>query len=216
MNGPLKVAFRAYVIIAIAFLITLFWHPYPGSTLIKPLPLLILAAMAWTKLSGSERWIMTLAFLCSACGDALLDIDRSRFFVPALVSFMLTQILYAVAFLRSQAFNARRLLAAMGVIIFSLVITVILWSSLGELRIPVLVYIVVITFMGVAAAFRAGEMRWVFTGACIFILSDAIIAITKFVAPFEHQLMVIIGLYFMGQFLIGRGVLSDENAQTSA
>jgi len=89
-----------------------------------------------------------------------------------------------------------------------------LWESLGDLLIPVLFYILALSGMGVSAALREGPLAGVFVGAFLFVIADSLIAINKFLVPFDYNLVLIIGLYLAGQFFIGKGVLETRTPAT--
>ena len=137
-----------------------FVHPYPGSFLIKPVPVLIMAYFCWRYLEGKERYLLMFGFIFSAAGDVFLDLDRVAFFKQGLVSFLVTQILYTIAFLGKKKTDPDKWIAAAGVVIaLTAVMVVLLWSSLGDLKIPVLVYILALTAMGVAGHLGSGHLR---------------------------------------------------------
>ena len=210
MEIQIKVLQRLYVVFGIVFVSLLFIHPYPGSFILKPLPVLIMAYLCWRYLKGPQRILMVLGFIFSAAGDVFLDLDRTLFFKQGLLSFLLTQILYSIAFFKEREFSRQRLLAASAVCLYSLVMILLLWDHLGTLRIPVLVYILALTTMGVSAALRKGPLSGVYFGGFLFVIADSLIAISKFLYPFEYSLIVIITLYLCGQFLIGKGVLETR------
>jgi alkenylglycerophosphocholine/alkenylglycerophosphoethanolamine hydrolase len=208
MDQHLRILIRLYVIIAACFVVSLLFHPYPGSFLIKPLPVLIMAFLSWRYLEGAERMLMTLGFLFSALGDIFLDLDRVAYFKQGLVSFLVTQILFSIAFYKRRIINVQKLIAASLVLAYALFMLILLWPHLGELRIPVIVYLVALTSMGVFAGLRAGPLSGVYLGGFLFVIADSLIAVNKFLVEFDYSLMIIIGLYLTGQFFIGRGVLA--------
>ena len=81
------------------------------------------------------------------------------------------------------------------------------------IRIPVAIYALAITAMGMLAAFRWGRtfqrsFVLVFSGSLFFILSDSLLAIDRFLAPFEASSWVVILTYAVAQLLIVLGILS--------
>jgi uncharacterized membrane protein YhhN len=50
----------------------------------------------------------------------------------------------------------------------------------------------------------------VFVGALLFMLSDCLIAINKFMMPIGHAELCIMSTYMAGQFLIVRGLLEHR------
>ena len=212
MNNQYRFFSGAYIVIATIFVLSLFFHPYPGSFLIKPLPVLIMAFLCWRNLEGTERILMTLGFIFSAMGDIFLDLDRVALFKQGLLSFLVTQILFSIAFYQRRKINRTRLAAAGLVIIYAIIMLVLLWPHLGALRIPVMVYMLALTSMGVFAGLRDGPLSRVFLGGFLFVIADSLIAVNKFLIEFDYSLVIIIGLYLAGQFFIGRGVLAGATS----
>lgn len=52
-------------------------------------------------------------------------------------------------------------------------------------------------------------------GAMIFVFSDTVIAVNKFLRPIPHSTVFNIGLYFIAQFLIVIGLISRANQTRS-
>lgn len=92
-----------------------------------------------------------------------------------------------------------------------------LYPFLADLLIPVTVYTSVIVAMGIFALFRRGwtlnkSFIMVYSGALLFIMSDSIIAINKFMSPIIQASLLIVATYISAQFLIVKGILIHENA----
>ena len=81
----------------------------------------------------------------------------------------------------------------------------------AELRAPVVVYLTVISVMWARATIRAfvtrghEPSRWMFAGATVFVASDSLIAIDKWVVALPHASLLVLGTYFVAQWLIRRG-----------
>jgi uncharacterized membrane protein YhhN len=80
--------------------------------------------------------------------------------------------------------------------------------KLGKLKIPVILYMLVISFMvnrAISAFFGnyfTGRQTWLIsTGAVLFYLSDIFLAWNRFVRPFPYRRINLI-LYYTGQVLI--------------
>ena len=85
----------------------------------------------------------------------------------------------------------------------------ILWGSLADpiLKGAVAAYVTVISLMAAQAIGRAtvtgdAASRWVAVGACVFMLSDSLIAIHKFVTPVALSSLWILVTYYCAQMLI--------------
>ena len=85
----------------------------------------------------------------------------------------------------------------------------VVWSGLGDpvLKIAVGAYVTVISLMAAQAIGRAVTLgdnasRWVAVGACVFMVSDSLIAVNKFVAPVPLSSLWILATYYCAQMLI--------------
>ncbi|MEB2778464.1 lysoplasmalogenase [Algoriphagus sp. D3-2-R+10] len=85
--------------------------------------------------------------------------------------------------------------------------------NLGALKIPVIVYIIVIVSMITMARERYGRCNsasfWqVFIGASLFFISDGLIALDKFYQPIPDAGVMIMGTYAIAQLMIVMGIRS--------
>ena len=204
----IKTLSRIYIVLGFLFIASLIIHPYPGSYILKPLPILIMAYLSFSYLKGDVKYLMTSAFLFSAAGDVLLDLGRTKFFVPALVSFLIAHVLYSIVFAKDFKFKKQRLIIVGTLIVY--VIIIFYLSELGNLFFPVLVYIVVITIMGFIASFSDRPVNGVLLGALLFIVSDSLIAINKFIHPLPYSTFFNIFIYYCAQYKIGVGMLQEK------
>ena len=75
---------------------------------------------------------------------------------------------------------------------------------------PVVVYLLVIVAMGVMAALGGVNHWFVVVGACLFIASDSIIAVNRFVASVPNASFLIMSTYYPAQLLITAGALRNR------
>lgn len=168
----------------------------------KPIPVLCLLGFLLPPRTADAALIGG-GLLLSAIGDLLLEASPALF-LPGLLAFLLAHVLYVAAFLgRTRALHLLRLLP---VIAFSWLVYRWLAPHLGAMRIPVLVYVVVISAMLWRAVAQLGEDRtgalrpWLATiGAVLFALSDVMVAYTRFVDPASALKLPLMLLYWAGQ-----------------
>jgi len=173
--------------------------------LAKPVPVLCLLYFLLPPRSRDAALIGT-GLVCSAIGDVLLEAG-SVLFLPGLCAFLLAHVLYVAAFLgRTRKLHLRRLVP---VVIFSTLVFMWLAPHLGVMRIPVLIYVVVISAMLWRAAAQVGEdptgglQPWLATiGAVLFALSDIMVAYTRFIDPDTALKLPLMLLYWLGQTAI--------------
>lgn len=186
---------------SLCYLLTIQFSPYRYSYIVKSIPILSLAALA---LTGSQNRLIFLGLLFSAGGDIALDLDRGRYFVHGLGLFLVAHIFYTAAFLQGGWLTDRLTLTVISIlVVYAVAMSLLLRPKLGNLAVPVYLYIAVITAMGISASFRG---LWVLAGALIFMLSDSMIAINKFLQPIPGSNYWIMITYYLAQYLIAKGI----------
>lgn len=199
----------AFVLMALAYWITLWVPPIPGSWVLKVGPMLVAAAVLARSLHTGAAWPMAIGFVAAAGGDLFLALDRQDYFTFGLACFLVTQIAYATAFLRHRRLLLDRWAWWLPVVAFGLTVLTWMWPALGADRLPVTIYVAALVLMAVTAAGVEARPGRLFAGAVLFVLSDALIGITRFVADFPHSVPAIIALYMLAQYLIFTGCLQS-------
>lgn len=159
-----------------------------------------------------KSWgLLLLGLACSLAGDvALMLPDR---FIPGLVSFLLAHLAYIALFRQGVPWFAHRgaLAATVGV---GAAMYLFLWQGglPPELRVPVAVYVLVIALMAAQALGRARTLgdraaHQVALGACIFMLSDALLATNRFVLPLPLAQVGVLTTYYAAQAFIVHGTV---------
>ena len=151
--------------------------------------------------------LLLLALVFSLGGDVFLMLP-GNYFIPGLASFLVAHIFYIALFRQGQPwFPSKR--ALLGVLAVGAVMYSIVWGGLTDpvLKIAVAAYVTVISLMAAQAIGRAGALddaaaRRVALGACIFMVSDSLIAINKFIVPLELASLWILATYYAAQVLI--------------
>ncbi|MCF8169034.1 MAG: lysoplasmalogenase, partial [Rhodoferax sp.] len=150
---------------------------------------------------------LILALCFSLVGDVFLMLP-GNYFIPGLASFLVAHIFYIALFHQGHTwFPSRRALVA--VFAVGLVMLGVVWPGLADpvLKIAVTAYVAIISLMASQAIGRAtvlahASARWVAVGACIFMLSDSLIAINKFVSPLPLASLWILWTYYTAQMLM--------------
>jgi len=161
--------------------------------------------------------LVIFAMVCSLIGDAALmyQEEASIFFMVGLGFFLLAHIGYAFINFNLVNDDQRKIKIYwqdIPIIIAGFAVFLLIKDGVGDLRIPVLSYIVVITFMAITARQRYNrsdkESFWlIMVGAIFFMLSDTLLAMNKFVAPIENERVLIMSTYIIAQFLIAKGII---------
>lgn len=191
----------------------------------KPLATVLIFLLAWRArpaLSARYRHWISTGMACSLLGDVLLMLPQDLF-VPGLVAFLCGHLCFLVAFLGDSRFAARPLwlLASLG---YGAINLWLLWDSMGAtLRLPVIVYVVVLAGMGGQALVRArmfalrGDAQRVGTqraalGAMLFMLSDTLLAWNRFHAAIPWSSLWVLSTYYLALWWIARSVQRDDTA----
>ena len=162
---------------------------------------------------GLSKWILG-ALLFSLAGDVLLMFEEkdSIFFLLGLSSFLLAHIFYIVFFhqvrLKEKIKSNPWLLVA--VVIYYAALVTLLTPSLADMKIPVLIYGIVISFMFMLAMHmlfikNKSAGKWMMIGALLFVISDSLLAINKFYQSFEGAGILIMLTYGLAQLFIVEG-----------
>ena len=163
--------------------------------------------------SGLKKWILAALFF-SWTGDVLLlfQQNNSVFFLLGLSAFLIAHIFYIIFFNRvrvNESVHGNVWLLLIVVIYYSSLIS-LLYSHLGGMKLPVLVYGIVISWMFMLAMHMlfiknktAG--KWMMTGALLFVISDSLLAVNKFYQPFAIAGVVIMLSYGLAQLFIVEG-----------
>jgi uncharacterized membrane protein YhhN len=206
----LRVVFFAFAVLFVALLPA--YPHYPGGWIVKAVPALSLAVLTWRQVRGIERRWLSLALLFSAAGDAVLgwnDLYGGSYFVIGLVLFLVAQLLYIVAFATGFQLQRSRIPVAVLLAVYSVMLARLLWPSLGEMALPVFVYIVVITVMAIIATLRSMKGNALLLGAVAFMFSDSVLAVDKFLTNVPAAPYGIISYYF-GQYMIAHAFLGND------
>jgi uncharacterized membrane protein YhhN len=203
-----RTARLAFVIAVAAYWVTLWLPPIPGSWILKCSPMLIAAVTLGRCLKPAAAWPMAIGFVSAAGGDLFLAMDRHAYFTFGLGCFLVTQLAYATAFHRHRCEFLGRWPWWLPVIAFGLAVLAWMWPVLGDDRVAVTVYVSALVVMAVTAAIVERHPGRLFAGAVLFVLSDALIGVTRFVADFDHSVSVVIALYMIAQYLIFTGSLA--------
>jgi len=199
-----------------------------GIYITKPTVILLLLAWIWINAdvpmlmlginTSSILWFILGLVFCLG-GDIFLMLPE-RFFLPGLISFLLGHIFYIVGF--------NHVIPPAGSAVAAMVIGVILILFSGwvyiklargmqqtgktRMRIPVLVYTIVIALMLYSALLSLFDENWsrlpaaiVSVGALLFLISDIMNAWVRFVGPITNHRLWVMSSYHLAQIGIAFG-----------
>ena len=199
-----KVLFFLYFLAAIIFCYAVIIENDLLRTIAKPIPLIIL--LITVKPTDRFSILIFIGLIFSLLGDIFL-MKVIDIFLLGLVSFLIAHIFYIIAFTgRNKKID---LLSSIPIYFIAIVLGYYFYPHLGDMMIPVFVYIFVIMTM----VWRSYTQRkfnkyaiFAFIGAVLFAVSDTNIALTKFIQDYEYSKIVTIIFYWSAQFLISLSV----------
>ena len=219
-----KKIFYAYTILGIIHLIAELIDNQTITSLTKPLLMLTLAIyfIYSVELKTKSNMLIFVGLLFSQVGDTLLMYvpSNANFFLAGLGAFLITQILYTISFYlyenENQGFIKKNLylilpfLAYLGGLLYFLIPNI---PSAFEP--PIVVYACVITVMSIAACNLFTKMKYtnwkiLFYGVLLFVISDSLIAVNKFLMHLSYSGLLIMPTYILGQFMIVEGVRKEK------
>lgn len=180
------------------------------------MPALILLLFFVNTSAGKNIIIAGLFF--SWVGDVLLLFEDKGplFFIIGLICFLSTHIFYIVYFLKvkSSVTSLIRKQPWMAALVAAYGVSLVMFLSphLGEMKLPVTIYAVVICTMVICSLHVFNKVNnpsniLFVAGAFLFAASDTLLAINKFYKPFPFAAAFIILSYCAAQFLIVMGVV---------
>ena len=160
--------------------------------------------------------LILAGLVLSLVGDMLLawSMER-RTFLLGLVSFLIAHVLYSTAFTLANGFSAWDVLLLAVVIGACIAAYRVLALDLRGMKLPVLAYLMVISFMLTKALSSlylggiSGTARWlVIVGAILFFISDGVLALVQFQHhPARVDRAINLITYYTGQILLALSLL---------
>lgn len=184
--------------------------------LIMPLLMVYLALNARKKLYPTSKIIVFVGLMTSFIGDILLSFDGKLYFLLGMSSFAITHICYACLFIRMAKVKFTRatefILAAVLISIVSVKLLQFLTPYLGDMRMPVKIYMAIIAIMTATAANLLGNSllkvlaaAFFVPGAALFVLSDIALALNYFLYQEPFLGVVVMMSYGYAQCLMVQG-----------
>lgn len=203
------------VLVLVALIAALFYLACPAGghlahVVAKATPALCLAALS-ARVGGRGWWLVPCGLACCAAGDALLDLHG--LFVAGMLAFLVGHAAFLVRFARQAQGLVLPILFLAGA--WAGAALAATWPRLGDLRLPVVVYVFVICAMmwrAVAAAIsRRSLPAWLgAVGALSFGLSDTLIALRSWGGMADPGGWVVMGLYWAGLAGLAASAVPDR------
>lgn len=179
-------------------------EPHWAGGVTKTASTAILALIAFASLNFG----LTLALAFSAAGDFALSRKGERWFMVGLTAFALAHAVY-IALMAGAGLPPLAAILAFGVLALSSMWWLLPYT--GPLRLPVAIYVVLITAMGLVAWGHDGN--WLLRiGASLFIASDVILAwhLFRARAPSAPRQIALWVLYYTGQVALMAALIGQR------
>ena len=172
------------------------------------------------------RGLLLGALLASLLGDTILMFaDRGPlFFIFGLIAFLLAHLLYIFLFVRitpaGKDFDKKKYrIGSLLVAVYLAIFLTYLMPYLGNMSLPVGIYGITISLMLILAwryrlSISNPSDKMVILGAILFVSSDSILAINKFVNPVAGASILIMCTYITAQFLLVSGIIRSLKIET--
>lgn len=181
---------------------------------LKPVSTLLVIVIALISLGEAQMnptytTGVLIGLALSLGGDVALMFQSNRkAFMIGLVLFLLAHVAYAIMFVLLDPVHTGDWLPALVMLVIGASFYVLIRDGLGTMRIPVIVYIVIISVMVILAVSTfvgsafATTQAWIVTvGAILFYISDVILAANRFWKSFKYH-RISLAFYYAGQCLI--------------
>lgn len=172
-------------------------------TLLLPLLLLIYIFTAKDNLAKLNYLFIT-GLIFSFLGDFFLLFNRG--FLPGLGSFLFAHLFYIFCFAKLTVRKHLPLLAA-GLLVYVAALIFCLFPYLKEMKIPVIVYGLVISAMLYFAVGTSNKN--LILGAVLFVISDTLLSINLFVKETVILSLLVMATYIAAQCFLVKGMLSN-------
>jgi len=191
-----------FIFFAVVFILSTQFKPYPFSWLVKLFPLLLLIIVSFKKSETKLKKYFLAGLIFSVLGDFFLDYDRVNWFVFGLGAFLVAHLCYIKSLM---PVDINRVAIVTLYTLYGISVFLLISSGLGELFIPVLVYMSVLLGMAIATLISRSTNSWLIVGGISFVLSDSLLGIDKFYSPIPYATLFIMISYYFAQYALMKG-----------
>jgi uncharacterized membrane protein YhhN len=175
--------------------------------------LFILTVLVQPHLIPRYYHLLLVGLILCLIGDVCLALPQQKMFLLGLVSFLIGHIFYVFGFFSVTHTSAWTWAGSLAVLFVSGTVYWWLRPHLGEMKIPVVIYIIVISIMisgacsllGNSDLAKSGRLM-AFMGAVSFYFSDVFVARDRFRKKAFLNRLIGLPMYYTGQFLLAFSV----------
>ena len=203
-----KIFISLFIIFSFYYVFFIEWISDPFKMIFKLIPMVLCILIALIEKSPntpSYKTLLTIALVFCAIGDYTI-----QWFIVGLSFFLIGHLFYIGCFITAKEKSApiwiKIILLIFGGIMMGWLGSTLLKNNEIVLAIAVCAYIIVILTMG-WTAFRTGS-KYAIIGAILFIISDSILAINRFIFNIEFSHQLIMSTYYGAQILMALSIVS--------
>ena len=205
-----------FVIVCIIDFLGIYFEESSVVFIAKPL---LMITLFWYYFVNTKKLnkLFAAGLFFSLLGDVLLLGTGELYFIFGLLFFLIAHVFYILMVFRllKKTQISQILIASIPYLLIFIALLNVLYSGLGEMKIPVVVYALTISFFGMSSLilFLQNKTKTTFLlvlGVLIFITSDAVLAINMFYEKQTFYPLLIMLTYVMAQFLICKFVLINS------
>lgn len=207
--------FAALAFFAVISLLHLFFPKYKNQTKALLLPSIILYCVLS---SEKQNTVLICALAASWLGDVLLINPKNSWFTAGGISFMVSHLLFVIAYIPGIDFAAVKILPCIAAAlvycgIAAAVILSVRKNTPKPMVIPMYMYLIFNGTMNLFALMRlmscgsiAGVIAYI--GAVLFFISDCSLFMNRFRKDMGYKgFLLVMGTYITGEFLIAQGLI---------
>jgi uncharacterized membrane protein YhhN len=179
-------------------------------------PVLLIWLAAHRQKSTQPSMLVYIGLVSSFLGDVLLSRSGETFFLFGMLAFIGTHMCNTLFFLqltkKDRRIGKQMIIAISLLVLFSAIVFTEIRPNLGNFKIPILVYMFIISLMTVLATatiqnplLKKIAISCFIPGAMLFVLSDATLAMNKFLLHEPMMDLVIMITYGAAQYLLVKG-----------
>lgn len=217
-----QLTFGLFILVSVLNLIAVLLDIHSLNLYTKPLLMPLLIFLFYKEADGIitlPRLLLAIALIFSWIGDISLMFvaDDPLFFLGGLGAFLIAHLIFVSIFYKTtNDYIKWSFKMSWPYLVYGVLLLGLLSRHADDLTPAVLVYGLCILSMVITAAHRKGlaqdeSYRLVFSGAILFVVSDSVLAINKFVADIPLAQVTIMITYISAQYYIVKGVLAHHD-----
>jgi len=183
----------------------------PLKYLFTPMVTVIIAGFAVLSIidegANTYRVLILSALVFSVIADTMLMVVEVSLMEQGIVYFMLGHVMYIAAFSLDYRFHGWNAAAASILLILLLMFYRGIRGSAGRLKIPILIYALVLCTMFFFALSQLNneisrQSIFIMAGALLFVVSDFLLAYLSFIRPHRQESVIVWAVYAPAQLLL--------------